>query len=276
MNNLAVLMTCFNRKENTVRCIKRLYEITTNVDIYLVDDNSTDGTYESVQKIFPNVNLLKGTGDLYWSRGMRFAWENARKKNYQFYLWLNDDVVLYHNCLAEIFECSSIKEHKAIIAGIIEDEHKNEILYGGKCANKELLNPDGNINPIVYLNGNFVLIPDIVFQALGNIDHKFHHDLGDADYGLSAIRNKIGVFTTRCAVGYGFKNPICRVRKNGTGIKQRFKKLYSPLGSPPFINFYYRRKHFGIINATVYYIFLHFLNVIPDSLNRLLFGSKYQ
>ena len=41
---IAVLLTSFNRKEKTKECLQSLYKILSELDVYLVDDNSTDGT----------------------------------------------------------------------------------------------------------------------------------------------------------------------------------------------------------------------------------------
>lgn len=275
MNKLAVLLTCFNRKEHTISCLSKLFAFKQEFDVFLVDDGSTDGTAEAVSLQFPQVNIIKGDGNLFWNRGMHLAWEAAAQKDYEYYLWLNDDVILYDSCFEELFACAAIKENKAIISGIIETAQKDATLYGGTDENKRLIVPNGQLNPITNMNGNVVLVPKSVFTVLGNLDPVFHHDLGDVDYGLRAIKNNIGVFTTRMAVASGVRNDLCRVRQNNTNIKRRFQKLYSPLGSHPKINFYFRKKHFGFWNACIYFAFLHFLNCIPDFWNTKLFRERY-
>jgi GT2 family glycosyltransferase len=272
---LAVLLTCFNRKENTLTCLKQLFHFNEDVAVYLVDDNSTDGTWEAVALQFPQVQLIRGTGDLFWNRGMHLAWEYAAKNDYDYYLWLNDDVVIYETCFEELFTCVKLKDDKAIISGIIESLDK-ETLYGGTDKNKQLIIPNGKLNAITNMNGNVVLIPKNVYNKLGNLDPYFHHDLGDVDYGWRASKNGIGVFTTRIAIASGEKNDFCRVRLNNTSFSKRFKKLYSPLGSNPRINFYSKRKQFGFFNAAIYYLFLHFINFIPDNVNKKIFGKRYQ
>ena len=274
--NLAILITCFNRKDNTLKCLKQLFYLKQDIDVYLVDDNSSDGTYESVALQFPQVKIIKGNGDLFWNRGMHLAWEQASQKGYDYYLWLNDDVLLYENCFVELFECVKLTNNKSIISGIIESAEKDMTLYGGTNESKQLITPNGNLNPITNMNGNVVLIPKYVYKVVGNLDSYFHHDLGDLDYGYRANKKGVEVFTTRVAVASGEKNDFCRVRLNNASLSKRFKKLYSPLGSNPRINFYFRRKHFGLINATVYFLFLHFINSIPDNINSKLFGKRYQ
>jgi GT2 family glycosyltransferase len=272
---IAVLLTCFNRRSKTLICLEHLFSFASELDVYLVDDNSTDGTYEAVKKKFPNVHLIKGDGNLFWNRGMHLAWDEAAKNEYDFFIWLNDDVELYLNFLDELLACSEIKKHLAIISGLIELKDTGEIIYGGTDRAKKLIHPNGELNPITNMNGNVVLVPKKVFKVLGNLDPVFHHDLGDVDYGWRAQKNGIDVYTTRIAIASGEKNELCRVRQNNTTLLKRFKKLYSPLGSNPRINFYAKRKKFGLIKAFLYYCFLHFINAIPDSLNKKIFGTKY-
>lgn len=275
-NQIAVLITCFNRKENTVKCIQQLLFLKDDVDVYLVDDKSTDGTAEEIKLLFPQVNLITGNGDLFWNRGMHLAWKHALKEDYDYYLWLNDDVVLYQNCFDELFECENLNESKCIISGIIESADKSEILYGGTDSNKKLIIANGQINSITNMNGNVVLVPKNVYESIGNLDPYYHHDLGDVDYGLMASQNGIGVYTTRVPIASGEKNDLCRVRLNKTNLIKRIKKLYSPLGANPRINFYFHKKHYSIFYASLYFVFQHFLNIIPDGLNEKIFKNKYQ
>lgn len=275
MNNAAVLITTFNRKEKTRACLERLLRLEVSIPIYLLDDNSTDGTFEMIKYEFPNVRLVRGNGNLFWNRGMHRAWSEAAKKKHDFYIWLNDDVILHQDALAEIYKCSLAENHEAIISGLIECNKTGKIIYGGSNQNKKLIEPTGYSQPIRFMNGNVVLVPRKVFEKLGNLDPVFHHDLGDVDYGLRAQKFGFKVLTTTKVVGSGEPNPQCRVRLNNSTISKRFQKLYSPLGSNPHINFRFRKRHYGLFNASVYYVFQHFLNFIPDVLNKVLFGNRY-
>lgn len=277
MNNykIAILITCFNRKEKTLSCLRQLHTINYNFHVYLVDDKSNDGTAETVAAQFPQVNIIQSSGNLFWNRGMHLAWKQASKKDYDYYVWLNDDVELYDTCFTELFECSALYKNNVIISGIIESSDKRTTLYGGTDNKKQLLQANGEMQSITNMNGNVVLVPKIVFKKLGNLDPVFHHDLGDVDYGLRAKRNNIDVFTTRVAIASGESNSFCRVRLWDSTMANRLKKLYSPLGNHPSINFYFRRKHFGLYNAFTYYIYIHFINLAPDWLIKFLFGAKY-
>lgn len=274
--NIAALLTCFNRKNKTLRCLDSLFRAAPDVDVFLVDDGSTDGTGDAVKKKFPDVHIIRGDGHLFWSKGMYTAWKEALKGEYGYYLWLNDDIELYPFFFQELMECMNLDNNGCIISGVIENFNKTEVLYGGSDANKRMIRPNGMLQEITFMNGNVVLIPAEVVEKIGIMDPFFHHDLGDVDYGLTAREHGIKVYITRRAIAAGHSNNFCRVRKWNATLRQRFKKLYSPLGSNPKINFYFRKKHFGLSNAFAYMVYLHILNILPDSIVAMVWGDTYK
>lgn len=276
MKKIAALLTCHNRKEKTLECLSSLYSITNEVDVYIVDDGSTDGTDIAILSKFTEINLIKGNGNLYWSRGMRLAWQQAALYDYDYYLWLNDDIKLYSFFLDELIDCCKWGEYKCIVSGLIEDAKNENIIYGGYDVNKNLIKSQNIPQEVKYMNGNVVLVPKSIVEKIGIIDSVFHHDLGDTDYGLSAQKVGIKVLSTRKPVAMGYSNNYCRVRKWNSTFMKRMQKLYSPLGSHPSINFYFRKKHFGIVNASCYWLYLHLINILSDKAVVLLWGDLYK
>jgi GT2 family glycosyltransferase len=276
MSKNAILITVHNRKEKTMRCLRSLFDNIKDVDIFLVDDQSTDGTADEVKAIFPSVHVITSNGNLFWNRGMHLAWSEASKNQYDFYVWLNNDVVLYENAFKELFACASLTNHSAIISGLIQSHDEQAIIYGGTDETKKIIATTNQLNAITHMNGNVVLVPKSVFAILGNLDPFYHHDLGDVDYGLRAQKKQIGVYTTRTPIASCERNDVCRVRLNHSTITKRFKRLYSPLGSKPSINFYFRKQHYGLWHALLYCLNLFFINTISDSVNQFMFGEKYQ
>ncbi len=268
MNNIAVLLTCHNRKETTKTCLKRLFEIRADIDVFCVDDCSTDGTAQMITREFPQVILIEGDGNLFWSRGMRLAWVTAwKKKEYDFYFWLNDDLELYANAFDELLECSHMEKDKAVITGLVEEKASHKAIYGGSDAAKRVIVANGKLNEVTFLNGNFVIVPRYVFDKIGFFDKHFHHDLGDVDYGFTAKEYGIHVYTSRCYIGstdVALRSKHMRIRMDNVSIVKRFERLYSPLGSNPFITFYFKRKHQGFLSAFIYFLYLHFINLLPD------------
>lgn len=131
MGRIAALLTCFNRKEKTRECLTSLFSIDSSIDVYLVDDGSTDGTSKMVKELFPQVNLINGIGNLFWTKGMHLAWSEALKHDYDYYLWLNDDVILYPYFLEELYQCHSEAGAMSVITGVIVDRNTKQVIYGG-------------------------------------------------------------------------------------------------------------------------------------------------
>src|SRR6266545_6846519 len=103
---VAVTLTCFNRKQTTLRCLRTLHEQSGQdnyrLACFLTDDASTDGTSDAVKAEFPQVHILPGTGDLFWGGGMHLAMAAAMELKPDFVLWLNDDVILKPDALARL------------------------------------------------------------------------------------------------------------------------------------------------------------------------------
>ncbi len=274
MEQIAVLMTCHNRKEKTVQSLKELFNqeglyTDFTIKVYLVDDGSTDGTGLEVQKTFPTVNVLKGDGNLFWNRGMYTAWQSAAMGNYKFYLWLNDDTNLYRNALTEMLGAAKATGYKSIICGCTESpSNKGELTYGGgKLEGKNYKSnyPNGNLGECDIINGNCVLIPQHVFKKVGNLDWQFIHAIGDNDYSLRAKKAGISSYTTGNFVATCEKHETlpkwCLPKVK---LRDRINNLYSPLGySHPYYHFIYEKKHFGIFTALKHYFSIHLRVLIP-------------
>jgi len=89
-----------------------------------------------VQATFPDVNLIVADGSLYWSGGMRFAWEVAAGADPDFYLWLNDDTCLLPGCLGTLLATwkyiVSVGKERCIVVGSCCDPQTGEFSYGGR------------------------------------------------------------------------------------------------------------------------------------------------
>jgi GT2 family glycosyltransferase len=257
INSIAVLLTCHNRKEKTLCCLHNLFACplpeSYELHVYLVDDGSTDGTAEGVMDNFPDIKIIQGDGNLFWNRGMNLAWKTAAKeRDYDFYLWLNDDTNLYPNALTELLETSEIKNNESIICGsTCATNNKESITYGGidfgYPNNYILLVPNGKIQESCTFTGNIVLIPKYIFKNVGLNDAFFCHGMGDLDYGLRARKIGLKSFISpnllgECDNDYGTWSDYA----NKENIYSRWKYAHCPKGPYPKETFYFAKLHFGI------------------------------
>ena len=259
MIQIAVLITCHNRKQETLACLSALFAQETKIEhkisVYLVDDGSTDGTRDAVKEKFPEVRIIQGDGSLFWNGGMRLAFAEALKKDYEYYLWLNDDTLLYPHALnlllSESFELDKFKDSKAIIVGATKDS-QGKFSYGGLrryswwyplkfCS----IEPGEKSQACDTMNGNCVLIPRQAVKIVGNLDPTFIHNFGDFDYGLRAIKKGCSIWMAPDYVGTcEFHLPAWR--EPNLNVKERLKEVNTPKGMLLQEWKVYSRRHAGL------------------------------
>lgn len=262
-------MAVHNRREKTVACLTQIFTMNLqdiDIDVYLVDDNSTDGTNLEVKKLFPQVSMIAGNGNLFWNRGMRLAWEVAANNNPDYYLWLNDDTTLMVDSINRLLFCSNkLQDHSIVVGSTYESVEDKTLSYGGRLKkhNNPFVVPDDKVpTECETFNGNIVLIPKYVFEKVGFNDNYYHHSFGDFDYGIVAGMKGVKSYVAPGFYGYCKRNnPIPLFRRKCYPIVQRYKLLYSPRGYNPFENFHLNRKYLPLWLCTWYFIKLH-LNVL--------------
>lgn len=253
MKQIAVLLTVHNRKEKTLLCLNHLFtnklQDVAVMDVYLTDDGCTDGTSEDVERLFPSVKIVRGNGTLFWNRGMRASWCEASKKEYDYYLWLNDDTYLYENAVQEMLDSSKEMNDNALIAGATRSEFSGVCTYG-LCRGSKLITPNGTLQDGDMMNGNFVLVPNTVFYVLGMLDPFYQHSSGDNDYGLMALEQGFSIKLTKGYIGTCERHAdLAKWCNPHYSLVNRFRALNSPTGQPLKEVYHFDYKHHGIITA---------------------------
>lgn len=247
MKKIAVLIACHNRKALTMRCLDKLYSQGLDnayaLDVFLVDDRSTDGTGQAVLERYPQVHLIKGSGALYWNRGMSLAWRTAGYSGHDYYLWLNDDVELLERALPRllhVYETSTLKK-PFILLGSTYDPVTGQVSYGGARRSDSPLKklrfsniiPGADLVPADTMNGNIALVPEAISQKLAGLDPRFSHAMGDIDFGLRAIQSGFGIQVAPFYYGKCSGNSIVNSHLDKTlSTRERWKKLASRKGLP--------------------------------------------
>ena len=278
MENLAILLTCYNRKEKTVNCLKALKNSAglINSKIYLVDDGSKDDTSEAVAQGFSDVEILKGDGSLFWSGGMRLAFSQAMRHEFRWYLWLNDDTLLFDDGVSRLLraaeEIESLGKTDVIVVGAIQDPMTKEYTYGGvQSASRwhpgkfKMVLPSNEPVSCDTFHGNCVLISNKAALRVGNLDPIFIHAMADFDYGLRAKKKGIGIYLVPGFVGTCSRNNNTNTwTDTGAPFNIRWKHLLSIKGLPPKIWLKYCLRHGGVVGLTCFTF--PYLRVIFESI----------
>lgn len=262
---IAVIMACHNRKESTLTCLRALDEAkhrcssSIEVHTYLLDDASTDGTARAVNAEFPDIQILEGDGNLFWNRGMHKAFSVAINEGYDYYLWLNDDSILFENAIKVLLHTANQLETSgnscSIIGGAMKDPETGKTTYAATTRHRTHYGrvkisriPPSSDHPIQCdaVNGNCVLISANVAKKVGNLDPVYQHRWGDYDYCFRALTHGCSVW-----LAPGYLGTCKRNATEGTWhdvslpMFTRFRKLNNPHAFPFREYLIYMRRHRG-------------------------------
>lgn len=261
--SVAAVLTCFNRREKTAACLRALMEQATQMGercrlrCVVTDDGSKDGTSDMLAADFPEVTVLHGNGSLYWAGGMREAFGHALAEGHDFYLWINDDVVLYPHCLQALLDTHDQQLAATGRSGLVVGSMRNaqgQFTYGGMVRHSSLwghrypkVPPTEVARPCDTMNGNCVLIPQAAASVLGNMDPAFRHGIGDMDYGLRATQAGIPVwvmpgFAGECAHDHRVEGSYL---DHTLPLAKRWRIITGPKCLAPQAWWTYCRRHAG-------------------------------
>lgn len=202
-----IVVPVFNRFDKTMRFLRRMQDVdypAARSRIVIVDDASRDGTPEAIELNRPDVVVLRGDGNLWWSggtnMGVRFALENGA----DYILTINDDGEMAPDFLRHMVDIARRDPKYIVGCRLMSARQRDRIwslgtscvfrsgeLYALNYAGKRVSDISDLPDPFPTdtMPGNGVLIPASVFRDVGFYDRKnlpqYH---ADSDLVLRARR----------------------------------------------------------------------------------------
>jgi GT2 family glycosyltransferase len=192
-----------NRKNLLRNCLLSLRN-QTNKDfkIIVTDDGSNDGTGEMLRSEFPEITVLQGDGNLWWTGSINEAVSYALERcdDDDFILVLNDDLEVPENYIEDFYILAS-KHPNTLIGSVVTDiDDKDRIYSGGVKINwftgkTRGINNDKSLSSFgkgyytdeaSYLTGRGVLISSKVFKQLGIYNNNHYTQCGDTELPIRA------------------------------------------------------------------------------------------
>ena len=199
-----VIVAVFNRRSLTRQFLQGLrrqnFQTFTTI---VVDDGSTDGTAEMVEKCFPEVQLLRGNGELWWTGATNLGIQHAIRQSttHDAVLVINDDIEVGPEYLGVLHQMHT-SFPKALIGSVVVDSGNPDVIVdGGRTINWwtarcRTLNVGKHLShfsrqycvDVSVLTGWGTLIPFSVFREVGLFDDKHFQQCGDTELPVRAAR----------------------------------------------------------------------------------------
>ncbi len=246
---ITALVTCFNRRALTLKCLDRLLHqdlpAGVSLGVVLVDDRSADGTAAAVRLAYPEVRVIDGPGDLYWCGGMRVAWREAAVSDPDYYLLFNDDTAIEKTAVGDLLELAGGPAARVIAVATIADETTGEANYGASNLKSGVVGPSEEAECDTF-TANCALVTRQVYRELGMLHGAYTHAMGDTDYGIQATRRGIQIRRSTEFLGTCGSNPVAGTWRDRTlPRRRRLRLLQQPKGLPLGEWLVFTRRNYG-------------------------------
>ena len=266
---LHIVIPVFNRKHFTRECLLSLRQQTEpDFRTIVVDDGSTDGTEQMLAAEFPEVEVVRGDGNLFWTAGVNLGIRRALALGATHVMTLNNDVVTDPSFVAQMLAAAA-RNPLAVLGALELDAATGEPIYGGERldfrtnTSRDLLkelpaDQRHDLHPVTYLPGRGLLIPKTVIDKIGLFDEKrLPHYLADFDYTSVARRAGFPVFINYKAQlsTYPEESGQTLTRKHRS-VQGYYQHLFGIRGGGNMVNF----THFALKNCPPLYLPYFLLN----------------
>ena len=191
-----IVFPVHNRIEETKRFLASLvHQTVTNYRLVICDDGSTDGTSDYLTKNYPDVVVIEGTGQLWWTAGINRCIEYVLSccDDNDYILTLNNDVSLPPEYLQQKLTRAKDNPDTIIRSLCVYADNTDIIETSGyimnydKCSSKRLTRPGEvrskrhtGLAEVTHLPGKGVLFPVKLLRKVGLYDEvslpQYHAD----------------------------------------------------------------------------------------------------
>lgn len=283
MLKVFVVLPTYNRKtelEKLLNQFKFSFKQNIEYDVIVVVAGSTDGTIEMLKSDFPDVKIIEGNDNWWYTKCMNEGFRFAEKQNPDFVLTLNDDVILADDYFIELNKAISQIDNKTIVSSIsltAEKPHrvvnggvKRYIRWRGKSIRYFLpfqevpLDQLSGLYPTWIISGRGILMPYNILKELNYFDEKFPQYGSDDDFGLRAIKA-------------GYKVLISRDLKIFENTRLTSKgAAFNKDGTITFIKSFFNKYSVNSLQKTIRYTLKHgYPILLPLNILITIIGTSY-
>lgn len=175
-----------------------------NLEIVLLDNNLSDGSFEAARRLFPKTYSIKNFKKTLCSGDLNIAIRLALEKLADYVLIMKSSVSMEKNSLLEMVAAAETSEKIGLVGPTIFDLEKSRVFFaGGKIfwKKRQIHKKTGLVmerfSDSDYALREAMLVRKSVFQKIGLFDEKFSSFYGDIDFSWRAKKASLQIAISR-------------------------------------------------------------------------------
>jgi GT2 family glycosyltransferase len=191
---VSIIILNYNGKDCLMGTLLNAFSLEySNFEIILVDNNSTDGSFEKAKSIFSEIVPIKNSENLGFSAGNNVGIKYALERDARYIFLLNYDAQVESNALNILIESMEKDKSIGLASPLIFKGNSKDVWFSGGKINwmkmkarhlqKEIKR---DYHGSDYLTGCALLIRREVFKKIGLLDEDYFLYWEDADFGVKA------------------------------------------------------------------------------------------
>jgi hypothetical protein len=184
----------YNGRDTIKMCLDFVFQSDyPNLEVVVVDNNSTDESLELAKKFFSKFHFIKNEKNLGFAAGNNVGIKFALEKMADYVFLLNNDARIEKNTLSELVRKTEERKDIGIASPLIINGNTNEVWFSGGKIKWFSMKAVHNFRPnsktpyeTEYVSGCAMLIKKEVFRAVALLDEDYFLYYEDADFCLRA------------------------------------------------------------------------------------------
>lgn len=221
---ISIIIVSWNGKKWLKGCFDSLARQTfKNFEIVFVDNNSTDGTQDYIQKYYPEVRIVQNHQNLGFGVANNIG---VKKSKGEILFLLNNDTKVFPNTLEKLLEYKN-RTRANIIGPRLLNEDRKDLLEGG-YSQMDILGYSGRSpNKLFYVGGSALMISKKDFNKIGGFDEKYFMYGEESDFCWRALLYgmTVGVCEETKTIHFGggtsSKTEACKGERHITSVTRR-------------------------------------------------------
>jgi N-acetylglucosaminyl-diphospho-decaprenol L-rhamnosyltransferase len=207
-NQVLVIIVTYNAKKWIDNCLNSLKTSSIPVDVFIVDNNSSDGTVEYLYENYKNTKLVESEANLGFGKANNIGIEYALANDYEYVYLLNQDAYVFENTIQELINVFEVSNEFGILSPLQLNSGCTKFDQNfALCCPREMLSDAFCKDIAIVYETKFVMaahwfLARSCLRSIGGFSPSFEHYGEDHNYLHRALFKdfKIGIVPTALAV----------------------------------------------------------------------------